>query len=98
MFTQYPGSDQKSTKTTDLSCHGLAYIEDQPSEVLSFPKLRFDLRCRPICSSHGWQFKLSLKLLLYIKGRSRAGKRLTAWKFSQEAQGGHDGLIGVVGV
>ena len=42
--------------------------------------------------------KLSLKLLLYIKGRSRAGKRLTAWKFSQEAQGGHDGLIGVVGV
>ena len=42
--------------------------------------------------------QLALKLLLYIKGRSRAGKRLTAWKFSQEAQGGHDGLIGVVGV
>ena len=41
-----PSSDKKSNKnkTTDLSCHGLACIEDQTSEVLSFPKPRFDIR------------------------------------------------------
>ena len=60
------------------------------------------------CRSPG-SVKSSFGLVMYtttlsnfstMKGGNikREGERLTAWKFSQEAQGSHDGLIGVVGV